>query len=151
MFDSFFFLPACLPFHFQTLQSCVCIAYFAPPFVMLPNPPGLWTLDKVKNSLRAEQVVQREKAAAARYKRQEEKRKDQETQIGKTSTSSLLLVLTLLCCSLQGNRMKQTVMQLGYHKSYFGSCSRGDDSPLPPLPSVFSSFVLFCLVLFSFV
>ena len=100
MIDSFLFSPASLPFHFQTLQSRICFAYFAPPFVMLPNLPGPWTLDKVKNKLRAEQV-QREKAAAARYRRQEEKKKDRETQIGKTSTQcSLLLVLTLCCLLL---------------------------------------------------
>ena len=68
---------------------------------MPQTPPGPWTLDTVKNRLRAEQV-QREKAAAARYRRQEQRDNRRETQSSRTSSTqcSLLLLLILVCLLL---------------------------------------------------
>ena len=97
---SFSFLPACVPFHFQTLQSCLCLAYFVPPFVMPANRPGPWTLDKVKKRLRAEQV-QRERLASERYREEESRGREQEANTIQTvSTQSPLLLFLGFACLL---------------------------------------------------
>ena len=56
---------------------------------------GPWSLDKVKEKLRQEQV-EREEEAIARYRQQEAKRAKEET-VGGTSLSRCVLVVLVLC------------------------------------------------------
>ena len=67
---------------------------------MPANPPGPWTLDKVKKRLRAEQV-QREKSASERYRRPEQKELREKGKTRETSAcQGCLLVVLTLCCIL---------------------------------------------------
>jgi hypothetical protein len=98
--NSSFFVVSCLPFHFQTLLFCLCLAYFVSPCVMRPNRPGPWALDKVKKRLRAEQV-QRERLASERYRQEENQGQEQEAKTIQTvSTQSPLLLFLGFACLL---------------------------------------------------
>ena len=99
--NSSFFVVSCLPFHFQTLLSCLCLACVVSPCVMRPNKPGPWALDKVKKRLRAEQV-QRERLASERYRQAEDQAQVQESKTNQTVShhSPLLLFLCFACLLL---------------------------------------------------
>ena len=101
MLNPSFFVVSCLPFHFQTLLSCLCLAYFVSPCVMRPNRPGALALDKVKKRLRAEQV-QRERLASERYRQAEDQGQEQESKTNHTVSlhSPLLLFLGFACLLL---------------------------------------------------
>ena len=60
----------------------------------MPKKAGPWSLDKVKERLRQEQV-EREEEAIARYRQQEAKRAKEET-VGGTSLSRCVLVVFVL-------------------------------------------------------
>ena len=81
----FLFLPPCA-------FSPHCPHAYIP--CSMPKKAGPWSLDKVKERLRQEQV-EREKEASARYRQLEAKRAKEET-VGGTSLSRCVLVVLVL-------------------------------------------------------
>jgi hypothetical protein len=88
----FFPLSACLTLCPHCLHSDLPC-----PSLSMNHTPGPWSLQKVKNKLRREQV-ERELAASERYRQLEAKRNEQ--TIGGQSWSNCILIVLVSCCFL---------------------------------------------------